>query len=130
MDDEATTFNNLVKDLVIYHPNLGLAICQPCQVALPNDIERHFSRLHKNLKLAERHALVQYIQSLPRRRSIEQLTSDLSATMEIEEIRGLHTIDGWKCNQCLFLGADSTVEKHCRDHGWITGQRTYKVISS
>jgi len=129
--DENHSFDKLINDIIIYHQNLGLVICQSCKVAFPNDIERHFQIYHKSVTLLERRALAQHIQSLPQRRSIEEIRTSLATNIEIEAIKGLKIKDGLKCNMCHLFGADTTVEKHCRrDHGWVTGQRTISSILS
>jgi Orsellinic acid/F9775 biosynthesis cluster protein D len=125
--DNLSSVNKLVKDFIIYHQDLGLAICQPCQIAFHGDLERHFLRHHKTVTVPERQALVRYIKLLPGIRSIEAINSDLFIEREREAIPGLQVIKAEKCNQCNFLGADTTVERHCRDHGWVTGQRTICV---
>ena len=71
----------------------------------------------------ERRALKQQIQSLPNRRSLEEINSDLCIGVEQQTIKGLNIIDGWRCDQCNIFGAEATVIRHCRDHGWVTGQR-------
>jgi Orsellinic acid/F9775 biosynthesis cluster protein D len=118
-----TAFHKLVNDLIIYHEDIGLAICRPCRIAFPTDPERHLLKYHKTLCLPERQALVHHIQALPERRSFEQIHSDFSTGVERRAIDGLDIIKGWKCNECSVVGAETTVVRHCRVHGWTSGQR-------
>jgi len=121
-NDNLASLKKLVNELIIYHQDHGLAICQPCQVAFPKDIERHLLEHHNALPLVDRKAVLNHIQSLPGKRSIEAINAELSTEREIDAIYGLKIVEVWKCNECGLLGADTTVERHCRDHGWITGQ--------
>jgi len=128
MTDDENSLNKLVNDLIIYHQNLGLAICQPCGIAFPTDAERHLTTYHKTLRPSERQAVARYIQTLPEKQSFEYIHSNLSAAVEIEEIKGLSCIEGAKCNRCTFLGAENFVKRHCRSHGWVVGQRNFYLI--
>jgi len=130
MTNNTKTFNKLVNDLIIYHQDLGLAICQPCGIAFPTEVERHLTANHKTLRPSERQKLAQHIQSLPQRRSFEEIHSNLSAAVEIEEIQGLPSTEAFKCDQCTFLGAEVSVKLHCRSHGWVVGQRdSYFILN-
>jgi len=122
--DNNSSISKLVNDLVIYHSDLGLAICQPCKVGFLLDPEPHLLKYHKTLRRSERQEIACHIQSLPGRRSIDEINADLSIRIEREAIYGLDIIEAWKCNQCWALGAKTTIQRHCRDHNQIEGQRT------
>jgi len=128
--NDSNLLNKLVNDLIIYHQDLGLAICQPCGIAFPTNFERHLSEHHKTLKHSERQALMNYILSLPNRRTLEQINSTISAEVEREAIHGLPIQKISKCIECGFLGADSTVEKHCRSHNRILRQSNCQQLYS
>ena len=122
--------NVLIKDILIYYSHIGLAVCQRCQVAFPNNLERHFREYHKSLSLANRQELVQHIELLPGRRSVEEVNSEFSRYREVEMIRGLPIIKGLKCRECLFLGTDAMVIKHCqKDHSWSSTQGNSQFFS-
>jgi len=129
MNDTTVSFTKLVNDILIYYENLGLAICKPCQVAFLLDPEVHLFKHHKMISAPERRVLKQHIQSLPGRRSLEEINSDLCTGVECEAIKGLNITDGWKCDYCNVFGAEATIIRHCRNHGWITGQRNTYYIS-
>ena len=130
MNNETNScINKLVQDLVIYHANLGLAICRPCKVGFLLDVELHLSKHHKTLCVSERQALAHYIESLPGRRSLEDINIDLCNGIEIKAIPGLAITEAWKCNQCTMVGAKTTVQKHCREHTWTIGEgNTYCIF--
>jgi len=128
MDDNHSVFNKLVNDLILYHQDLGLAICQPCQVAFPKDIERHFQNYHKSVTVSERRSLTHYIKSLPGKQEVDVIRTSLATEVEREAIKGLKIINGLKCNVCHFFGGNSRVERHCRSHSWVVGQRTFYLV--
>ena len=128
MTNNTESFNKLVNDLIIYHQDLGLAICRPCGIAFPTDAKCHLLKHHKMLRPSERQELAQHIQLLPERRSFEEIHSNLSAAVEIEEIQGLPSTEAFKCGHCTFLGAEASVKLHCRSHGWVVGQRDFHFV--
>ena len=121
--DNNPSISKLVNNLVIYNSDLGLAICQPCKVGFLLDPEPHLSKYHKTLRCSERQKIAHHIQLLPKRRSIEEINADLSTKVEREAIYGLNIIEAWKCNQCWALGAETTIQRHCREHNQIEGRR-------
>ena len=115
--------NKLIDDTILYHSEIGLAICRPCQIACPKSFERHLQRDHKTLTLIERRLILDYLKSLLEKRSIEEVNREYSSAFEVDAIEGLQIISGFKCNKCNFLGIKSTVIHHCRkQHDWITSQ--------
>jgi hypothetical protein len=123
MDSNEFLLNKLIDETILYHSEIGLAICRLCQVACSKDFERHLQRDHKTLTLLERQAILNYLKSLPEKRSIEEVNQDYSPAFEVDAIEGLQIVSGFKCNKCTFVGIKSTVIDHCRkQHGWTTSQ--------
>jgi len=131
MTDNSISLQTLMDELVIYHSDLGLAICKQCQVAFSAHVNRHFREYHPSIDIVRRKALQQHIESLPGRRSMEEVNSELSKYNEVEMLNGLPVVDGLKCQECLFLGTDPIVIKHCqKEHGWINTKGTLEYVVS
>ena len=52
------------EEAIVYHSDLGLAICKQCQVAFLTQVERHFRKYHKSMDISKRKELERYIDSL------------------------------------------------------------------
>ena len=129
MNINDNSLNTLISEIILYHSKIGLAICRPCKVACSKNFERHLRRFHKSLTLNERRTILEYIELLPNRQSIEEVNSSYSSTREMDMIEGLPVVSGFKCHKCAFFGLKSTMINHCqKQHRWTANQSNIKVF--